>query len=79
MNRRRILAVPDLCFWMVIGICLLGIVVGSFCDFDISMAVANKNEIGRYFATFSPLMPYALLPAGGSCLFARLRKKGDSF
>lgn len=79
MRKRKILAVPVGCFWAVIAVCLAGIGIGSFCDFDIGMAVANKTELGTYFATFSPFLAYALYPAGGACLFAGLRKKGDSF
>ena len=79
MHRKTILAVPAVCFWSVIGACLLGISIGSFFDFDISMAVANRTELGTYFATFSPFLAYALLPAGGACLFTGLKKKRDSF
>ena len=79
MGKKTILAVPAVCFWSVIGICLLGIGIGSFCDFDISMAVAGKTELGTYFATFSPFLAYALLPAGGACLFAGLKKKREAF
>ena len=79
MRKKRILAVPAACFWSVIAACLLGIAIGSFLDFDIGMAVANKTEFGTWFATFSPFLAYALLPAGGACLFTGLKKKGDSF
>ena len=79
MRKKRILAVPALCFWSVIGACLLGIGIGSFCDYDIAMAVANKTDLGMYFATFSPFLAYALLPAGGACLFLGLKKKGEAF
>lgn len=79
MSRRRILAVPAACFWSVIGISLLGIVIGSFRDFDIGMAVANKTELGTYFATFSPFLAYALYPSGGACLYVGPMKKGDAF
>lgn len=70
---------PRECFWSVIGICLLGIVIGSFCDFDISRSLANKTELGNVFATFSPYFAYCLFPAGGTCIYAGLKKKGDSF
>lgn len=78
MSKKKILAVPAGCFWAVIAACLTGICIGSFCDYNIGMAVANKTELGTYFATFSPFLAYALYPAGGACLFVGLRKKGDS-
>ena len=79
MRKKIILGVPAACFWSVIGVCLAGIGIGSFLDWDISKALANKTELGTYFATFSPLLAYCLLPAGGSCLFAGLRKKSEAF
>ena len=79
MRNKTILAVPAVCFWSVIGVCLLGIGIGSFFDFDIGMAIASKTELGTYFATFSPFLAYALLPAGGACLFTGLKKKRASF
>ena len=79
MNRRTIMAMPALCFWCVTGLCLAGIVTGSFLDYDIGMAIANKTELGTYFATFSPAIAYFLLPAGGSCIYAGMKKKSASF
>ena len=79
MKKRKILALPAGCFRTVIAVSVLGIVVGSFRDFDIAMAVANRTEPGSYFATFSPFFAYALLPAGGACLYVGLKKKGDSY
>ena len=79
MSKRKILGVPAVCFWSVIGFCLLGIGIGSFRDLEIAMKVANKTDLGMYFATFSPFLAYSLFPAGGACLFVGLRKKGDSF
>lgn len=78
MNKRTIMAMPAACFWGVIGVCIAGILLGSFLDFDIAMAVANRTDFGTYFATFSPALAYALIPAGGSCLFVGLTKKRDS-
>lgn len=73
--KKRILAVPSMCFYSIIALCLIGIIIGSFFDFDISMVVANKTQLGTYFATFSPFFAYALFPAGGACLYVGLRKK----
>ena len=79
MQDKRIFALPAGCFWAVIAVSALGIGVGSFCDFDIAMAVANKTELGTYFATFSPFLAYALLPAGGACFYVGLNKKDASY
>lgn len=79
MRKRTVMAMPAACFWAVVGVCLAGIGVGSFLDLDISKVVADKTALGTYFATYSPFLAYCLLPAGGACVFAGLRKKGDRF
>ena len=79
MRKKTIMAIPAVCFWAVIGVCLLGIIIGSFFDLDISKALANKTQLGTYFATFSPFLAYSLLPAGGACLYAGLKKKNEAF
>ena len=52
MSKKKILAGPAGCFWAVIAVCLAGIGIGSFFDFDIGMAVANKTGLGTYFYCF---------------------------
>jgi hypothetical protein len=79
MRKKTILAVPSVCFWAVICVCVLGIAIGSFFDVDISRAIADVTTRGNYFAMFSPILAYAMLPAGGTCLYVGLKKKGDSF
>ena len=54
MIRGKILAVPAGCFWTVIAVCLIGIVIGSFCDFDIGMAIAGKTDLGMFLPRSVP-------------------------
>ena len=79
MNRKTILSMPAACFWSVIAACVLGIIVGSFRDFDINAALANKTELGSFFATYGSYFSYCLYPAAGACLYAGLKKKGDGY
>ena len=79
MNRKTVMAVPMACFRAVIAACLLGIVVGSFCDFSINVALANKTGLGAFFATYGSYFSYCLYPAAGACLFVGLRKKGEQW
>jgi membrane-associated phospholipid phosphatase len=60
----------------VIGTCLLGIIVGSFYDFSINEMLANKTDLGSFFATYGSYFSYCLYPAAGACLFVGLKKKG---
>ena len=79
MKKKTILAVPVGCFWGVVAVCVIGIIVGSICDFDINVALANKTAIGSFFATYGSYFSYCLYPAAGACLFVGLRSKGDRF
>ena len=79
MNRKNIMSMPIACFWSVIGICVLGIVIGSFRDFEINVTLANKTEIGSFFATYGSYFSYCLYPAAGACLYSGLKKKGDRY
>ena len=46
MDNKRIMAVPKGYAYAVIAICILGIIVGSFFDYNINVALANKTDIG---------------------------------
>lgn len=76
---KRIMAVPVSCFWAVTAVCLFGILVGSFCDFNINVALANKTDLGAFFATYGSYFSYCLYPAAGACLYVGFRKKGERF
>ena len=73
------MAVPFACFIGVIAVCVTGIIIGSFCDYGINEALANKTEIGAFFATYGSYFSYCLYPAAGMCLFKGLSKKGGNY
>ena len=79
MKKRSIMAVPAACFWFVISICLIGIIIGSFYDFSINVLLANKTELGAFFATYGSYFAYCLYPAAGTCLFVGLKSKGERY
>ena len=79
MNKKNVLSVPMTCFWAVVAACVLGILVGSFADFSINEALANKTSLGSFFATYGSYFSYCLYPAAGACLYAGLREKGGKY
>ena len=79
MKKKTVMAVPSAGFWAVIAVCVIGIVIGSFLDFQISEALADKTEIGAFFAAYGSYFSYCLYPAAGACLFVGLRKKGKQY
>ena len=61
------------------AVCILGIIVGSFFDFSINVALANKTDIGAFFATYGSYFSYCLYPAAGMCIYKGLKNKGGRF
>ena len=78
-DRKTIMSMPITCFWGVLAACILGIIIGSFRDFDINVALADKTELGSFFATYGSYFSYCLYPAAGACLYVGLKKKGDRY
>ena len=73
------MAVSKKCILSVIFFCVLGIVIGSFADFRISVTLANKTAIGSVFATYGCYFSYCLYPAAGVCLYKGIIKKGEQY
>lgn len=77
--RTKILGLPAIFALIVVALCLIGIIVGSFADYQINVALKNVTNIGSIFATYGSYLSYCLYPAAGMCLFKALRKKGKPF
>ncbi len=79
IRKTKVMAMPVTCFLGMTAVCLLGIIIGSVCDFSINEALANKTELGSFFATYGSYFSYCLYPAAGTCLYAGLKQKGARF
>jgi len=77
MRNKKVLGMPIVYSICVLLVILIGIFVGSFCDYDINFALANKTEIGRIYASYGMSFAYCLYPAAGMCLFKYFKKKND--
>ena len=77
--KKKILGLPTIFAICIVAILLIGIMVGSFFDFDISMALQNKTTIGSNFATYGSILSFCLYPAAGMCLYKAFIKKGKNF
>lgn len=79
MKEKTIMGVSKTCFILVVAVCMLGIIIGSFFDYNINVLLAHKTEVGAFFATYGSYFSYCLYPAAGMCIFKGLRKKGDRY
>jgi len=75
MKKVKVLGVPMFAGIILISVCLIGIIIGSFLDYDINVALQNKTDIGTWFANYGGYFSYCLYPAAGMCLFKGLKKK----
>lgn len=72
----KVLGVSGKFFCGVVLACLIGIILGSFFDFQINDRIANVTKAGSLFAAFGCYFSYCLYPAAGMCLYKGLKKKG---
>lgn len=79
MEDKNILGVSKKAFYAIITVCVLGIIISSFYDYQINVLLANKTEIGKLFASYGMYFSYCLYPAAGMCLYTGLKKKGGKF
>ncbi len=79
MNDKKIMAVTKACAYAVTAVCVLGIIAGSFFDYGINVALADKTDIGAFFATYGSYFSYCLYPAAGMCIYKGLTAKGSRF
>lgn len=77
--KRKVLGMPMICALCILGAFLICILVGSFIDLKIDVALYNKTTIGNHFATYGSIISYCLYPAAGMCLFKALKKKGGNY
>ena len=70
MNKKNIMAVPKIYFCIVIAVCALGIIIGSFFDFDINVALANKTDIGAFLPHMDRIFHIAYI-LRQVCVFSR--------
>ena len=74
--RGKMLGVSPKCFYAVVLVCTIGILLGSFFDFQINERLANVTKLGSLFASYGCYFSYCLYPAAGMCLYKGLKKKG---
>ena len=74
-ENNKVLGVSKNCFYAVVFVCIISIIIASFFDFEINERMANVTKIGSYFASFGCYFSYCLYPAAGECLYKGLKKK----
>ena len=79
MTNKTVLGMPRNVFYTICSILVIGIIIGSFYDYQISVALSNKTAIGDFHQHFGNIISHLLYPVAGMCLFKGLKKKGSRF
>lgn len=78
MRTKKVLGMPAAASLVIIAVCLAGIVTGSFLDYEINVALADRTPLGSFIARYSYFFAFCMFAAAGGCLFKGLRKKGGA-
>ena len=79
MTKKTILGMPSKVFFVICSVLVIGIILGSFYDYQISEALSHKTGIGEFHQDYGNIFSHLLYPVAGICLFKGLRKKGSRF
>lgn len=79
MTKKTVLGMPSYYFYIVCSVLVVGILIGSFCDYNISVALSNPTELGAFYQHYVNIISHLLYPIAGICIFKGLRKKGEKF
>ena len=75
MAKKTVLGMSSNVFYVVCSVLAIGIIIGSFYDYQISVALSNKTAIGDFHQHFGNIISHLLYPVAGMCLFKGLKKK----
>ena len=79
MTKKTVLGMPGNIFYIICSVLAIGIIIGSFYDYRISVALSNKTSIGDFHQHYGNIISHLLYPVACMCLFKGLRKKGSKF
>ena len=79
MTKKTVLSMPVNAFYVICFVLLVGIIIGSFYDYQISVALSHTTTIGDLFQHYGNIVSHMLYPVAGICLFKGLRKKGSKY
>lgn len=79
MSKKSILGMPPKYFYTVCAFLAIGIIIGSFCDFNISKTLSNQTAVGDFFQHYGNIVSHFMYPIAGICIFKGIRRKGKRF
>lgn len=78
-NKKEILGMPVIVFLIVSAVLVIGIVIGSFMDLQISQKLSNLTDPGDFFQKYGNILSHCMYPVGGICIFKGIKKKNKGY
>ncbi len=73
--KKKVCGIPIVWFYGLIVFAVIGIIIGSFADKNISMTLYDKNNgYGLFFESFGTAFGYMMVPCGATCVFLGLKQ-----
>ena len=79
VKKSQILGMRSQVFWIIVSVLCVGIIVGTFLDFDISVTLSNKTAIGKFFETYGNMLAFLMYPVAAACLYVGFKNKGEKY
>ena len=67
MAKKTVLGMPRNVFYTICSILVIGIIIGSFYDYQISVALSNKTAIGNFYQHYGNIISHLLYHSGVGC------------
>ena len=72
MTKKTVLGMPRKVFYVVCSVLVIGIIIGSFYDYQISVALSNTTGIGDLYQHYGNIISHLLYVIAGACLCCRI-------
>ena len=79
VKKGQILGMRSQVFGIIVSILCVGIIIGSFFDFDISLTLSNKTAIGKFYETYGNMLAFLMYPVAVACLYVGFKGKGEKY
>ena len=79
MKKGKVLGVRSQFFWIICAILGAGIIVGTFLDYNVSVALSNTTTIGKFFETYGNTLAFLMYPVAVGCLYVGFKGKGEKY
>lgn len=79
MEKENILGMPKKFFYGVCIVLVIGIIIGSFYDYEISVFLSKDTYLGNIIQNYGNVLSHCVYAVAGICIYKGIRKKGEKY